>query len=82
MQKDIAREIFNLKDSNDKNEGIKLIKKLTPRIILHAYVIEELYTRRGSKTSGLNDINLMGRSTPKEKIKLVKQLKFLKSIEP
>jgi hypothetical protein len=27
IQKDIARETFNLKVPNDENEGIKLIKK-------------------------------------------------------
>lgn len=81
IQKDIARETFNNKTYNDKNKGIKLIKKWAYKVILHAYVVEELSKRRGSKTPGLDGMTLMGSSTPKDKIKLVKQLKNWESIK-
>jgi len=82
IQKDIARETFNLKVPNDENEGIKLIKKWAHKLILHVYVVEELSKKRNSKTPGLDGITLKGSSTSKEKIKIVKQLKnwkFMKS---
>lgn len=82
IQKDISRETFNLKDCNDKNEGIKLMKKWAHKLILHIYVVEELSKRKGSKTPGLDGIILTGTSTPKEKIKLIKQLKNWKNIKP
>ena len=82
IQTDIARETFNLKGSNDRNEGIKLINKWAHKLILHVYVVEELSKRRGSRTPGLDGTILIGSSTSEEKIKLVKQLKIWKSIKP
>nr|YP_010338948.1 putative reverse transcriptase protein [Erythrolobus coxiae]UNJ19020.1 putative reverse transcriptase protein [Erythrolobus coxiae] len=82
IQKDIARETFNLKGPNDKNEGIKLIKKWAHKLILHVYVVEELSKKRGSKTPGLDGMVLVESSTLKEKIKIVKQLKNWKDIKP